>query len=475
MKLSEIFAPGDPRLIESSADFEFHRITDDSRETGHGVLFCLSEQGRPFANHAFENGSILLIGPDESASPYSRGWIRVNSVARCMGDIAAALHGRPTERLSVVGITGTNGKTSVSWMVYHLWKNAGIRAGLIGTLGVRYVTPSGEMEIKTGYTTPRSYQLQSLFADMVRAGVERVAMEVSSEALALGRLHGTRFVAAAFTNLTRDHLDFHGSMENYFEAKKLLFARTAANRGRLIVYDDGLDSEGYANKMSEYARSLDSEAIVVSRPVDLNLPASFQRINARVAIEAASFSIQESEAFLNSLSTLPAVPGRFEPISLAAISKNKDSIAVVDYAHSPDALLVLLKEARANSDFVITVCGCGGNRDPGKRPLMGEIGARESDLFIISDDNPRKEDPKEIRNQMRSGIGEIRGEVLEIGDRRAAIIRALEETCDRSQKCLVVIAGKGHETVQILSDRTEVFSDAEEIKHAISVIGHRNL
>ncbi|MBL8019796.1 MAG: UDP-N-acetylmuramoyl-L-alanyl-D-glutamate--2,6-diaminopimelate ligase [Leptospirales bacterium] len=479
MKLSEIFTKPDPRLIETSADFEFHGITDDSREAGHGVLFCLTAQGRPFANHAFENGSILVLGPDESASTFaSRGWIRARSVPEFMGDVAAALHGRPSERLSVVGVTGTNGKTSVSWMIYHIWKQAQIRSGLIGTLGVRYMTPAGEIQVKTGYTTPRSYQLQSLFADMMRAGVERVVMEVSSEALALGRLQGTRFVAAAFTNFTRDHLDFHGTMENYFEAKKLLFASTAANQGRLIVYDDSLDSEGYPSKMVAYARSLDPETVILTRPIGEdagsaiheNFPASFQRINLRIALEAAAFSKSEAQEFAKGLSDLPSVPGRFEPIALKSISRHADSIAVVDYAHTPDALLVLLKEARNRAEFVITICGCGGNRDPGKRPLMGEIGARESDLFIISDDNPRKEDPQEIRRQMRAGVRDVKGEVLEVADRRAAIRRGLEESGRRSEKCIVVVAGKGHETVQILADRTEVFSDVEEVKLALAAI-----
>lgn len=483
MKLSEIFLGDDPRLIEASTDFEFHGITDDSREAGHGVLFCLTTQGKPFANHAFENGSILVLGPEESAKTFaSRGWIRARSITEFMGDVAAALHGRPTERLSVVGITGTNGKTSVSWMVYHLWKNAQIRAGLIGTLGVRYVTPGGEIEIKTGYTTPRSYQLQALFADMVRAGVERVVMEVSSEALALGRLQGTRFVCAAFTNLTRDHLDFHGTMENYFEAKKLLFASTARSKGRLFVYDDGLDLERYATRMAEYARSLDPQAVTIDGPIDrlldesitsnlrAHFPAGFQHINARIALEVAAFTKTEGAELIHGLVSLPPVPGRFEPISLAAIAKNPQSIAVVDYAHTPDALLVLLKEARLTSEFVITVCGCGGNRDPGKRPLMGEIGARESDLFIITDDNPRKEEPEAIREQIRSGVKAVRGEVIEIGDRRAAIRRALEEACKRSEKCTVVVAGKGHETVQILANRTEVFSDAGEVRLACQSI-----
>jgi len=473
MKLRELIQPGDPNIIKLKLDpeSEISGITDDSRQAQPGILFCATAQSKDFVQNAIERGAFLVSEPAVSGIE-AAGSIVVRDVPSFMGETASVFYGRPSESIEIVAVTGTNGKTSTAWMIYHLWKRSGIPAGLIGTLGVRFMTLSGEQEEKTGYTTPRSYQLQELLAKMRDAGVQRVAMEASSEALALGRLRGTRFSVAAFTNLTRDHLDYHGTMQNYFDAKAMLLRETAARNGRLIVFITGEESSetrGYAERMMNLATSLSANTTILTEPLSVDLPADFQKMNAAIALEAAGFSPGERDKFESLFREIPHVPGRFEPVSLSSVAQNAQSFAVVDYAHSPDALEAVLMEARRSAEYVITVCGCGGNRDPGKRPLMGSVASRLSDVLIVTDDNPRKENPAEIRRQMRAGANGG-ATLIEIGDRRDAIREAIRLTSITPRKCIVVVAGKGHESIQILQDRIEPFSDREEIEKSIAVI-----
>ncbi len=462
MKLSDLCAGicGFPAAL---AHTEIIRITDDSREAARGVIFFASSAGSAFVDDARGRGA-LIAGPGHLSPD-----LRAEDPAQIMGLLSARLNGDPGRSMQVVGITGTNGKTSTAWMVYHLWLRSGIRAGLIGTLGVRYSAGSGEKDLATGYTTPRSYQTQKILAEMRAEGVTHCVMEVSSEALALGRLAGVPFSCAGFTNFTRDHLDFHKTMENYFAAKQLLFAQTAECGGRLVSYlPEGEDLEGYSRRMADYARSLSASAEIIHRPVDAGFAASFQNANAAVALACAFEETAVRTGHLQDFKSIPQVPGRFETIDLGRAAK--DSVAVVDYAHSPDAVETLLSQASRSGRYVITVLGCGGNRDPGKRPVMGEISARLSGTFILTDDNPRKEDPEKIRRDVLAGIPEdLRQKVREIGDRRTAIREAVREAARRGS-CIVVVAGKGHERVQILHDRTEPFSDQEEVRAAIDEV-----
>jgi len=445
------------------AQIEIIRITDDSRDARPGVLFFGTPKSTYLA--AAKSAGAITVG-----EPGSGADIEVENVSACMGRLSSRFFGDPSLTVHVAGITGTNGKTSTAWMVYHLWRASGIKAGLIGTLGVRYDSPEGEVSLNTGYTTPRSYQIQELLRKMKTAGVTHCVMEVSSEALALGRLTGTRFAVASFTNLSRDHLDFHGTMEEYFSAKKLLLAQAAQAGGRLVVYEsqDRSEEGKFSRRMSDYASSLGARVKVLTEPVAFGFAASFQNINATIAIHTAFDSGPECEDALRNVSKIPPVPGRFEPVDIGAAAPG--SIAIVDYAHSPDALATLLTEAHATGRYVIVVFGCGGNRDPGKRPIMGEIAGRLADFAIITEDNPRKEEPALIRSQIRAGVRVLdRSYVIEVPGRREAIEHAIVLAKEKGNS-MVVVAGKGHEQVQILEDRTEEFSDREEILRAVSRI-----
>jgi UDP-N-acetylmuramoyl-L-alanyl-D-glutamate--2,6-diaminopimelate ligase len=456
------------------------RTTDDSRLAGPGTLFFATKEGRPFASDAARAGAIVA-GPGDSGLP---GALVCPDPAASMAIVAACLFGHPSRKLTIVGITGTNGKTSTAWMIYHLWKQALIPSAMIGTLGLRYAaSPGQEDEVveKTGYTTPRSWMLQEMFHRLYSAGVKRVVTEVSSEALDLGRLAATDFHTAVFTNLTRDHLDFHGSMENYFAAKKKLLSMTAERGGRIICFAGraGGAAESAELRMDDFALELagqtDAVVTIVQEAEDLGRPAHFQNINATLAVLAAAIRPGEEAAFRAAAKNLPEVPGRFESVDLSAIAP-AGSIAVVDYAHSPDALLTLLLEARGRFARVCSIFGCGGNRDPGKRPIMGRIAFEHSDRVIVTDDNPRREDPAAIRREIMEGMREAgfsgkaagKSEVLEMADRRAAIEEGLRWAALETVPAIVIVAGKGHEEGQIFADRTEGFSDLAEVKSALA-------
>lgn len=462
MTLSELASAGGFEIPPSAADETITAITDDSREAGPGVLFFATPEAGQYADDAEKKGARVVRK--------GRGEFSCDSPEKSMGLASAHFYGHPSRSLVLAGITGTNGKTSTAWMIYHLWKEQGIQAGMIGTLGVRYTAKEGEVQSKTGYTTPRSWQLQKLLAEMKEAGVVRVVMEVSSEALALERPRGCAYHTAVFTNITRDHLDHHGTMEAYFQAKKSLLDLTAENRGRLVLF---YTEEEWSKKMCSHALDLagQCEVHIVRQAEDLGLTARFQNANASLAVIAASVTPEEEARARRMVSHLPDVPGRFEKIDIAE-GAQPGSAAVVDYAHSPDALEAVLLEARhaaGQGGRVICVFGCGGNRDPGKRPMMGRIASTLSDIAIVTDDNPRREDPAAIRKEILAGVPETpRGRVLETGDRRAAIEQAVR--LGRESGGIVVIAGKGHETGQIFQDRTEPFSDREEILLALKRI-----
>lgn len=455
------------------------RTTDDSRLAGPHVLFFATREGGRFAADALSAGAFVAV-PAGMDVP---GAFVCQDPAESMAIVAACLAGHPSRKLTIVGVTGTNGKTSTVWMIYHLWKQAGIPCAMIGTLGLRYAAnPGQEDEVieKTGYTTPRSWMLQEIFARLCASGVKRVAMEVSSEALDLGRLAQTDFHTAVFTNLTRDHLDYHGSMENYFEAKKKLLMMTSERAGRIICFSGASSADAPASQMPdqefrmadfalELAGTTDAVVTIVREAEDLGRSAHFQNINATLAVLAAAIRPGEEALFRAKARSLPEVPGRFESVDLSGIAP-AGSIAVVDYAHSPDALLTLLLEARRRYARVCCIFGCGGNRDPGKRPIMGRIAAENCQKVIVTDDNPRREDPAFIRRQILDGMKGLESANLavEIGDRRAAIEEGLRWACAQTQPALVVVAGKGHEEGQIFADRTESFSDVKEVRSALA-------
>ncbi|WP_339124296.1 UDP-N-acetylmuramoyl-L-alanyl-D-glutamate--2,6-diaminopimelate ligase [Pseudonocardia sp. D17] len=403
---------------------------------------------------------------------------------RVLGDLAARIYGDPTARLDVVGVTGTSGKTTVGHMLEAGLAAGGRATGLLGTVTTRI----RGAEAPSLFTTPESPDLQALFAVMAERGVTDVAMEVSSHALALDRVAGTRFSVAAFTNLSQDHLDFHRDMDDYFEAKALLFdpSRQGAARRRVVCVDDEwgrrladrhpdavtVATTGPADWTAEAVHQDDdgTQSFVAARPggtvpVRLRLPGRYNVANALVALACLDAAGVPAEVAAPRLAEL-AVPGRMQ-----RVDAGQDFLVVVDYAHKPAAVGALLAALRGQvGGRIVTVLGCGGDRDRGKRPLMGAIAAAGSDLLVVTDDNPRTEDPAAIRRAVREGAEAEprRGEIVEIGDRRAAIAAAVAAARPGDA---VVVAGKGHEKGQEIDGVKHPFDDVDEVRAALRSAG----
>jgi UDP-N-acetylmuramoyl-L-alanyl-D-glutamate--2,6-diaminopimelate ligase len=404
-----------------------------------------------------------------------------------LGALAAALNGEPSEKLRVVGVTGTSGKTTTTYLVEAALRAAGRTAGLIGTVGVRI----DGIDAPSALTTPEAPALQGLLAVMVQRGVDTVVMEVSSHALALDRVGGVTFAVAAFTNLSRDHLDFHPTMQDYFDVKARLFNADSPLRARAAVVcvddDAGVAMAGRAvapvtvsaaNADADW-RAVDVETADgaqrftaigpdgVRHNVAIGLPGRFNVANALVAL-----------AILDALGVTPeqAAPGLRDarvPGRLERIDRGQDFLAVVDYAHKPGALRVVLETLREQATGRLAVVfGAGGNRDPGKRAPMGRTAAELADLVVVTDDNPRDEDPADIRAAILDGTGHPggRAEVTEIGDRREAIRYAVGWARPGD---VVLIAGKGHETGQTRGGQTRPFDDRDELAAALTAGGQQ--
>ena len=447
----------------------------------HGVRYAVDAAGR---------GAVAVLtdaaGADEARAtglpvcvvPDPRG---------VLGAVASRVYGRPSEQLTVIGITGTNGKTTTSYLVEAGLAAAGLPSGLIGTVQTRTRGRDADgapvtTELPSARTTPEAPDLHALLAGMVTSGVRAVVMEVSSHALVLGRVNGVRFAAAGFTNLSRDHLDFHGDPESYFQAKALLFDGRAAVE--VVDVDDPagrrLQRPGTVTVSTAGAAADWSATDVVgaaaggstftlhgpgsrSWPARLRLPGAFNVANAVLAVALLDAVGVPPETALAGLADT-VVPGRMEPVDAG-----QPFVAVVDYAHTPDAVETALAALRsATGGRLLTVLGCGGDRDPGKRPGMGAAAAAGSDVLVITDDNPRSEDPAAIRAAMRAGAEEVpadrRAEVLEVGDRRAALVAAVELA--RPGDTLLV-AGKGHETGQEVAGQVSPFDDRAVLREIL--------
>lgn len=442
--------------------------------------------GADFAAAALDAGAAaVLTDPVGAARPGLAGVpVLVHERPReVVGAAAARVYGDPTQRLRVIGVTGTSGKTTVAHLLEAGLSAAGRPTGLLGTVRTRIAPPGGPPRtLPSAFTTPEAPDLQALFGVMAEAGVTDVAMEVSSHALALGRVEGTRFAVGAFTNLSQDHLDFHADMEDYFAAKARLFdgrARTAvvcvddesgerlarripgavtvSAHGRADWTADGVDADPVGTQRFT-ARGPGGVEVVVR----LRLPGAFNVANALVALaclHAVGVSADVAAAGFAGVT----VPGRMQ-----RVESGQPFLAVVDYAHKPAAVAALLESLRAQvTGRLLVVLGCGGDRDRGKRPLMGAAAAAGSDLLVVTDDNPRTEDPAAIRAAMLAGARAEpgRGEVLEIGDRRGAIAAAVAAARPGDA---VVVAGKGHETGQEVHGVKQPFDDAEELAVAIA-------
>jgi UDP-N-acetylmuramoyl-L-alanyl-D-glutamate--2,6-diaminopimelate ligase len=485
MQLKTLLSATAVRQIIGTLDRTVESIAYDSRRVQRNGLFVAlrgeKTDGHQFIEQAIERGASVIVTEREEKQPRVTDLV-VDDTRMAMADLAAAFYGWPAAKLKMAAVTGTNGKTTTTFLIKHICEKAGLRCGLIGT--VRYEI--GERVLPATRTTPESLDLQELLAQMTNAGCRAAAMEVSSHALALERTRGLEWDVAVFTNLTQDHLDFHGTMENYFESKAKLFTQLAGQEKKqkpvaIVNIDDRygeqllgkIDKNIFVVTFGMSARadfrasnyrmefggtSYQLDARGKSYLVRVPLIGRFNVANSLAALAAANaLGLSLREAVL-SLGKTPQVPGRLE-----AVPAKRQFQVFVDYAHTPDALLNVLKTLRElQPGRLIVVFGCGGDRDRQKRPLMGEVVDRHADFAIITSDNPRKEDPDAIIAEVEKGFHGNHYE--KITDRTAAIKRAIELAQPRD---IVLIAGKGHENYQEFADNTVPFDDIQVARRAL--------
>jgi UDP-N-acetylmuramoyl-L-alanyl-D-glutamate--2,6-diaminopimelate ligase len=472
-------------------------IAYDSRQVGPGTAFvCVrghTSDGHDFVPQAIERGATVIVAQDENAVahlPENITVVLVPDTRRALANLAAEFYGHPSREMTLVGVTGTNGKTTTAHLIAELLREAGYKSvGIIGTLGAA----TERATYDTGRTTPESLDLQRLLADFLDGGSEAVVMEVSSHALALQRVTGCAFDAGVFTNLTQDHLDFHDDMEDYFQAKAKLFHEIARESERFKSFGAVINvDDHYGRRLrDEYSRDslyitygIENEAHVTAEAVhltpsgmsfvargaganvhlDLNLIGRFNVYNALAAVGFGLLKQMTPTQIQSALSNASAPEGRME-----MIDAGQDFFVAVDYAHTPDGLHNVITTVREfTPGRLITVFGCGGDRDRTKRPQMGAIAASFSDLCVITSDNPRTEDPQKIIDDVLSGTRQGNAECVVEIDRRKAIERALGSA---KRGDFVVIAGKGHETYQIFKDRTIHFDDREIVREFLEHSG----
>jgi len=455
-------------------------LTADSRQVTAGGVFVavrgVHVDGHRFIDSAVAQGACAVVCesvPENAAEDVC--WIRVADASVALGLLASQWFGHPSRHLTLVGVTGTNGKTTIATLMYEMARLRGLRAGLLSTV----VNKIEDMEVPSTHTTPDPLELNGLLARMVEAGCEFAAMEVSSHAAAQHRIAGLDFDGGVFTNLTRDHLDYHGTFANYLKAKQSFFDSLKPEAFALTNLDDRNGEIMLQNtRARRYGYSLRTGADFRGRVIEDRLDGMLLSLNG-VEVEtmfAGRFNASNLTAVygatmllgadrmeaLTAMSSLRPVAGRFQPIV-----STKGVTAIVDYAHTPDALVNVLdtiNEVKRGDARVITVCGAGGDRDRGKRPLMAAEAARRSYRVVLTSDNPRSEDPAAIIAEMRTGLDENgRARTLGIVDRREAIRCAcwLARPGD-----VILIAGKGHETYQIIGSQTLHFDDREEVAMA---------
>lgn len=487
MKLQELLP--EVALPDGLAGAEVRGIAYDSRKVEPGFVFFAfpgkKADGRAFAAQAMERGAVAVLSELPQPEGFSGPWIQVEHGRRALALAAREFYGRPDERLGMTGITGTNGKTTTSYLLDSILRQAGKTTGLIGT--IEYRMPG--QAIAAVNTTPESLDLFKLFADLEAAGGTHATMEVSSHALALGRVYGICFHTAVFTNLTRDHLDFHRTMEEYFAAKCMLFDGAGAPPPPFAVLnqDDPYGREirtGAGTEVLRYGLNDDATVRAVNVesgfsglrfeirhggqcfPLTSSLPGRMNVYNILAAWSAAKTLGIASDVIAAGIAECRSVPGRFEKVDAG-----QPFLVVVDYAHTDDALRNVISVARSlNPARVITLFGCGGDRDRAKRPIMGDAAGSLSDFVVLTSDNPRSEDPLEIMNDAMVGLCRhdtpYRGEP----DREKAIRIALERA---KAGDIVILAGKGHETYQVLKDRTIALDDREVARRVLREMGYR--
>ncbi|MCV7134639.1 UDP-N-acetylmuramoyl-L-alanyl-D-glutamate--2,6-diaminopimelate ligase [Mycobacterium hodleri] len=467
-------------------------VTLRSQDVQPGDLFAAlpgaHSHGATFAADAVRQGAVAVLTDEAGAQvtgvPTTTPVLVHPAPRTVLGDVAAAVYGRPSEHMRVIGVTGTSGKTTTTYLVEAGLRAAGRVTGLVGSVGIRI---DGRDE-PSALTTPEAPDLQALFAVMLERGIDTAVMEVSSHALTLGRVDAVHFAVGGFTNLSRDHLDFHPTMEDYLDAKARLFeprSPTHADVSVVCVDDDGgraiaaraerpvtVSAAGHAaDWRAEDVRTLDGggQEFVVVDPAGvphrlrIGLPGHFNVANTLLAVallDAVGVSPEQAAPGLRTAT----VPGRLQPVDCG-----QDFLAVVDYAHKPGALRAVLETLRAQTrGRIAVVVGAGGNRDPGKRGPMGQVAAELADLVVVTDDNPRDEDPADIRAAVVAGATGGAAMVEEIGDRAAAIDFAVAWA---AQGDVVLVAGKGHEAGQTSHGQTRPFDDRDELARALHALG----
>ena len=502
MKLSELISVLDSPEVNGKLDGEVAGLTYDSRGVAPGLLFVairgVHQDGHQFVGQAMTQGATAVVvekdwpyGPSQTPSCV----IRVKDTRRALSVLAHQFYGRPSHRMGMIGVTGTNGKTTTTYLIKGILEVAGKKVGLLGTTGYHI----GQQVLPATHTTPESLDLHWLLAGMVQAGMEYTVMEVSSHALALGRVSDCTFDVAVYTNLTQDHLDFHKDMEDYFRAKQRLFSGLGMGnpksfpRRAIVNGDDSRASQVIAvTQVPCWTYGTDKQADLTAEHIQIDfegirfsamtpkgkfevhsaLTGRYNVSNILAAIGVALSQDISIPVIQQGIRNIHQVPGRFEKIQ-----EGQKFLVIVDYAHTEDALrklLLAVRELRQSAlsleGRVLTVFGCGGDRDRGKRPKMGQVAVELSDFVILTSDNPRTEDPIVIIREIEVGIKQgpdarrQRTEYLIIQDRAEAIKKAIGLARHGD---IVVIAGKGHEDYQIIGERKLYFDDREVARETI--------
>ena len=473
MKLKEILKGIDYKVIKGNVDIEINKLQNDNRQVGKDDLFLCVEgfavDGHSFIKDAYNRGATAIICSKDIEELPDCTIIKVESSRKALAIASSNYYGNPSSKLKMIGITGTNGKTTSTFMIKSILEEAGYKVGVIGTIA-NYI---GSTKIPAHRTTPESIELHKLFKDMVDEGVDYCVMEVSSHSLSLDRVYGIKFNQGIFTNLTQDHLDFHKTFENYYEAKLILFKNslnTIVNiddlygkkvfediEGSKTTFSTIEKSDVMASDITMHARGVQFNLItkMEKSTVDMGMPGMYNVYNALGCAAAClkeGISLEVIKAGLGKVS----VPGRCEIVTK---NYNLGYEIIVDYAHTPDGLDNILKTAREfTKGKLISVFGCGGDRDKTKRPIMGKIGSELSDIAVITSDNPRTEDPMTIIEDVIRDIE--KDNYLVVENRREAIKKAMEIA---QKEDVIVVAGKGHEDYQVLKDKTIHFDEREVI------------
>ena len=480
MLLSDLLYNIPLKSVSGKTDVEITKIEFDSRKIEPGTLFVAipgtQVDGHNFIEKAIETGATAVLCekfPETLSENIT--YIQVENSAKAMGIAAGNFYGNPSKQLTLVGVTGTNGKTSIATLLFNLFRKLGYKCGLLSTV-------QNQIEdeiIPSTHTTPDSVKINELMAEMHRKGCVFVFMEVSSHAVEMQRIAGLLFAGGIFTNITQDHLDFHGTFDNYIKAKKgffdmlpkTAFALTNADdkNGKIMLQNTAAVKHSYSLKNIGNFKGKVMDCGLFGLQMDVNgqevwfkLIGKFNAYNLLAVYGAAVLLGENPELVLTVLSELKPPPGRFEQIMAT-----DHRVGIVDYAHTPDALqnvLETINDLREGNQKIITVVGCGGNRDKGKRPLMAKIACELSDVVILTSDNPRNEEPEDILADMQAGVSITqRKKVTQITDRREAIKKATELAGPQD---IILVAGKGHETYQDVKGVKSHFDDKEELGKA---------